>query len=152
MPQLNAYARYRANELLLSHWKPDAVAADIHCHTSTIYEIERTRQMYGTPYRPPEVLQKRGRKKAIHQAAKEGLLEYQATRPWLYQDELVEYLKQEWDISLHKSNLSRLLKQEALSRKQGQRVGPQSQELREGWQAEMVCKIPAMWLLCSSSC
>lgn len=48
---------------------------------------------------------------------------------------MAHYLAEEWDTSVHQSTISRALKKANISHKQGQRIGPQSEELRIAWQA-----------------
>ena len=125
---LDSASKSKAIALLQAHWKPSAIAKSIHCHKSTVYKWERNLQKHGYP-NPPHPLPC-GRPRAIHAAAKNGVLEYVHQHPWIYQDELAKYLKEEWDIVVHKSTICRLLKESRLSHRKGQRISPQSQFLR----------------------
>ena len=101
---------------------------------NTIRKIDRNLKAYGQLY-PPSQSRSSPRHK-ITRAAKEGMLFYLDTFPWTYQCELVIFLDEEWDIQVHRSTVSRLLKEWRLSRKQGQRIGPQNDFLRGAWQAD----------------
>ena len=79
-----------------------------------------------------------GRPRRLHIAAKESLLEYQRQHSWAYQDEMAAFIEEEWGINAHKSTICRVLKKEGINRKKGQRVGPQSQQLRNAWQVFMM--------------
>jgi len=85
---------------------------------------------------PPELFPA-GRPSKLTTAAKQALLEYQRRVPSAYQDELLEFMQQELDISVHKSTICQFLKTEGISHKKGQRMGPQNEPLRRAWQAEM---------------
>lgn len=93
--------------------------------------------MYGDTAAPP-TYHKKGRPFRVHEAAKQALLEYHQTYPYLYLDELVRYLEEEWDIHTSKPSVCRLLKAHRRSQKKGSRIGPQSQQLRNDWVADMV--------------
>jgi len=81
---------------------------------------------------------KAGQPRPIHTAAEKSLLEYIVRCPWIYQDEMVLFLEEEWDIKVNRSTVSRLLKRNRLRNKRGQRIRhTQSQALRIAWQAQM---------------
>lgn len=84
--------------------------------------------MYGTPENPYR--HHPGRPRKLHRAAIKRLLRYQLENPWAYQDELAMYLEEEWDMSICQKTISNTLKREGISRKKGERVGPQSQQQR----------------------
>lgn len=126
--------RRRAQLLLESHWRPDAVAQDAHSSTSTAYRWERNLAIYGHTTIPREKYHQ-GRYPKLSPAALEALLDYQCQKPWLYQGELVQYLKEEWEVEIHKSTVCKALKKAGITHKKGQRIGPQSEELRVAWQA-----------------
>ena len=59
------------------------------------------------------------RSRRIIIAAKKTLLEYLNRRSWFYQDELIIFLEEEWDITVSQFTISRLLKEEGINRKRG---------------------------------
>ena len=79
-----------------------------------------------------------GKDRKIHDAAKEALLNYTAEYLFLYQDELVRFLEEEWDIQTTKTTVARLLKADRQSKKKGSRNGPRSDMLRADWQTFML--------------
>lgn len=85
--------RQRAHLLLDSHWRPDAVAKDARCSRATAYRWERNLALYSDS-RVPRIYAP-GRQRSLSLAAIEALLEYQRQKPWLYQDELARFLKEE---------------------------------------------------------
>ena len=133
--RIDTATKSKGVELLRSHWRPDAVAIESHCHQSTAYRWEQRLQMFEAP-NPPGRL-KTGAPRRITTAAKNALLEYQRRHPYAFQDELALYLEEEWDIHVHKSTVCRLLKRERITHKKGALKGPQSQPLRTEWQAKM---------------
>ena len=124
------HVRQRAQLLLESHWRPDAVARDARCHVSTAFRWERKLAIYGDTVIPSH-LYTHGRSRSITPTALRALLDYQRQKPWLYQDELARFLLEEWDIQVSRSTISKTLKAAGISRKKGQRIGDtQSEELR----------------------
>jgi hypothetical protein len=94
--------------------------------------------MYGAIDRPAHLRLPPGRPRRIHSAAVDSLLEHQKQNPWVYQDEMVMFLKEEWGLAVIQSTISRLLKKHQISNKRRQRLGHlQSQSLCTAWQAFM---------------
>jgi hypothetical protein len=146
--------RNKAKGLLESHWRPQEVAKKLYIHDATAYCWEERMQMFNSQIDRPEHLQivspsllggyltnlskKARRPRPIHAAAEQSLLEYIAQCPWIYQDEMVLFLKEEWDIKVNRSTVSQLLQRNKLRNKKGQRIRhTQSQALRVAWQAQM---------------
>ncbi|KAF6238437.1 hypothetical protein HO173_003404 [Letharia columbiana] len=103
--------RQRAQLLLESHWRPEAVAADACSSVSTAYRWERNLAIYGDTVIPRDrYIHTQGRCRSLSPAALDALLDYQRQKPWLYQDELAQFLKEEWDVEVHKSTVCRALK------------------------------------------
>ena len=122
--------RQRAHLLLESHWRPDAVAKDARCSRATAYRWERNLAIYGDTVIPRRYYSL-GRSKSITPTALNAMLKYQRQHPYLYQDELARYLREEWEIDIHKSTIYRALKKAGISHKKGQRISDnQSNELR----------------------
>jgi transposase len=65
--------------------------------------------MYRAIDRPAHLHLPTGRPRQIHSAVVESLLEYKRQNPWVYQDEMVIFLEEEWGISVDRSTVSRLL-------------------------------------------
>ncbi len=124
----------RAHLLFESHWRPEAVARDAHMYRVTGFNWERNIAVYRQTT-VPRRLYFPGKSRSLSPATLDALLDYQRQKPWLYQEDLVHYLAEEWDISIHRSTIARALKGAKVSHKQGQRIGPQSQELQVAWQA-----------------
>jgi transposase len=133
--RIDTNTKSKAVALLQSHWRPDAIATKSHCHLSTAYRWEKRLQTFGAP-NPPGRL-RTGRHRKITTAARNSLLEYQRRHPWAFQDELALFLEEEWEVTVDKSTICRLLKREGISKKKGELIGPQSQPLRTQWQAQM---------------
>ena len=126
----------RAKLLFEHRWRPEAVAQDAHCSRTTGYRWERNIAIYGEPVIPRHLyVPTQGPRRRLSPAAREALLNYHAEKPWLYQDELITFLSEEWDIQCSQPTISKTLKQANISRKKAQRLGPQSEELRVAWQA-----------------
>ena len=133
---LDSEARSTGSELLRNHWKPEAVAKRVGCSTRTAQRWEWNLQVFGC-INPPYLL-KAGRPRKVPTAAKKALIQHSRAFPWKYQDELAEFLDEEWGIEVSRQSISRYLKEAGVTNKQGQRIGPQSQVLRDAWQTEML--------------
>ena len=133
---IDTVTRSKATRLLQTHWRPDQVAENAHIATSTAYRWERRLRMYGSVASPHSL--RAGRPRSIHRAAVLGLLEHQRQEPWLYQDELAEYIEEEWGIAVSAPTICRILKREGISIKKSERMGPQSEILRTSWRADML--------------
>ena len=124
-----------AHVLLRNHWRPSAIANRASVHQVTVYRWEKRIQKYGQVELPRQ--SPKGPLPKLHPAALKTLLEYQRRHPSAFQAELCRWLEEEWQIELSRSGLSEILKKEGITRKKGQRLGPQSPILRTAWQADM---------------
>ena len=123
--------------LLLLQWTVAAVAESANVCTKTVYRILANLFTYGQA-RPPSI-RRRGCPRKITVAASQALEKQIRKTPWMYQDEMVEFLWEEHGINAHQSTVSRLLKRLKLSRKASRRVSSrQNEALRRAWRAEMV--------------
>ena len=121
--------------LLSAHWRPDAIAEKIHCSLEAVYRIERNILTWGTARRPRR--RRLGRPRSITTIAWRSFLDYLAAHQYLQAQEMVQYLWEEWAISVDESTIRKRLKNEKISRKIAERIGPQSLQLRAAWQADM---------------
>lgn len=130
--RIDTASKSKARGLLHAHWTPSAVADKIGSHMTTTYRWERRIQMYGT-INPPYRLHRGGRPPRMSTLVKKSMLEYQKNHPWVYQDELALYVEEEWGIAVNRATICRVLQKERISRKKGQRIGPQSRRLVESF-------------------
>ncbi len=128
--------RRTGRELLHSHWRPPGVAQTLRVHRSTAYVWDRRIHMYGE-LDTPGGRDLGGRPPRLSVAARKALLQYQRQNPQAYQDELAEFLHEEWGITVHQSTISRVLKELKITRKKGERSAQPSQLLRDAWQEKM---------------
>lgn len=135
-PRADEPRRCFGETLLRLNYSPEFVATKVNVAKRSAFTWQRRLQMYGglrSPHSRPA-----GRRQAIHSAAERSLLTHLSTSPWLYQDEIAVFLKEEWDIKVHKSTISRFLKRHRWSRKKGHRIASgQSDILRTQWQSDM---------------
>lgn len=82
--------RSRIVRYLLLHWRPDAIAHEVHCGTSTVYYTQANLFMYGSPFRPQ--FRPKGMPRKLHKAAEESLTKYLEDQPWALQKEMVWFL------------------------------------------------------------
>lgn len=122
---------------LLLHWRPDLIANEVHCHVATVYRIQESLFIYGTPFRPQ--LRPHGAPRKLTKAAEASLLQYTERQPWAQQKEMVWFLWEEWGLAVHRSTISRTLGRIRVNRKKGQRLGDrQNKELRLQWIADLL--------------
>lgn len=82
----------------------------------------------------PKELDRRGRPTAITPAAVIGLKAYLDHRPWAYQDEMIAYLYDDWNLLCSQPTVSRTLRSNRISRKIIQREAlERSQQCRDDY-------------------
>ena len=122
---------------LLLHWRPDAIAAEVHCGLTTVYAIQSNLFIYGSPCRPS--IRQKGAPRRVSKAMEDDLIRWLKEQPWAQQSEMVWYLWEEWGLHVHRSTISRILKRRRWSEKKGRRVGErQNEDLRMHWIAELL--------------
>ena len=93
---------------LLLYWRPDAIAAEVHCGLLMVYFIQKNLFIYGFPCRPhicqADALQK------VSKAAKDDLISWLEEQLWAQQSEMVWYFWKKWGLQAHRNTISRILK------------------------------------------
>ena len=69
---LPAVIRFKVVRLLLLHWRLDAIAAVVHCHSATIYTMQENMFVYDTVRRP--TFRAREVPRALHKATEDSLI------------------------------------------------------------------------------
>ena len=134
--RLDNGSRLEAEYLLLHHWKPSAVAYELHCHQATIDRLEKRIQTRESAEPPPG---KPPGRPGIPEAAVESLFEYQRQHPYLFKHELLKFLEEEWKVKVHKSTIFRQFKKKNIVSKKGQLLHKRAnQSLRTAFQAQML--------------
>jgi len=129
--------RSRIVRYLLLHWRPKAIADEVHCGVRTVYEIQENMFIYGSPFKHRRRVA--GGPRKVHRAAEESLTTYIEEQPWAMQKEMIWFLWEEWGIYVSRPTMCRILKRLRLSEKQAQRVGHrQNEELRRAWLADFL--------------
>ncbi len=64
--------RSKILRLLLLHWRPDAIAEEVHCHFTTVYRFQENLFMYGSPFRSQ--FRSKGAPRKVFPAAEDSLL------------------------------------------------------------------------------
>lgn len=103
------------SELLRNHWKPEAVPKRVSCSTRTTQRWEWNLYAFGCIH-PPYLLTA-GRPPKVPTAAKKALVQHSRAFPWKYQDELAEFLDEEWGIEVSRQSISRYLKEAGITNK-----------------------------------
>lgn len=123
--------------LLLLQWRVAAVAEAANVCKSTVHRIMANLTTYGSARAPRQ--RPIGCPRKITVAASRALEEQIRKTPWIYQEEMTQFLWEEHGIKASQSTVSRLLKRLNLSTKASRRVSSrQNEPLRRAWRAQMV--------------
>ncbi len=94
MPRsLDTSIRSKIVRLLLLHWRPLAIAEEVHCHFDTVYNIQENLFIYHSPCRPQ--FRPKGAPRKVFPAAEDSLITYLEQQPWAMQKEMVWFLWEE---------------------------------------------------------
>ena len=86
-PPLPTVIRFKIVRLLLLHWRLDVIAAVVHCHSATIYNMQENIFVYGTVRRP--TFRARGAPRALHKAIEDSLIVWLEEQSWAVQKEMM---------------------------------------------------------------
>jgi transposase len=99
--------------------------------------MNRNLQSFETVAPPPISVQ--GRPRKITLEAEEGIARYLEEDPTAYQDEIQEFLLDEYGIEVSRQTVGRVMKKKKLTHKRVERIRPeQDQELRSLWVSKLV--------------
>ena len=122
---------------ILLQWRPDLIAAEVHCHVATVYRIYESLFIYKTPFKPQ--IRPKGRPRKLCLAAEDSLIQYIEERPWAQQKEMIWFLWEEWGVSTTQQTISNVLKRRRINGKKAQRLGSRrNDELRLQWIADLL--------------
>jgi hypothetical protein len=119
---LSSFIQFKIVRYLLLHWRLNAIAAEVHCHVYVVYKIQTNLFIYEQLIRSQ-----------IHISVEDALTYYLENQFWTQQSEMIWYLWEKWDIYVHRSIVSRLLKRREWENKNARRIDSQSEELRQHW-------------------
>ena len=89
---------------LLFYWRPDAIAAEVHCGLTIVYAIQSNLFIYGSPCRPS--IRQKGAPRRFSKAAEDDLIRWLNEQLWAQQSEMIWYLWEEWGLHVHKNTIS----------------------------------------------
>ena len=128
--------------LIKSHWRLDAIAGKFFVHIRTAKRWEERMQRYEQLNLSRS--RREDRSSVLCTLIKNSLLKFRRQNPWTYQDEMIRFLVEEWNVKIHQTTVSNILKREIISRKKGQRVEhTQSAQLRVAWQIDITSNFVA---------
>jgi transposase len=87
---------------------PQGIVEDLGVGLSWAYKLKNQFDAFGTVSAPPMIVQ--GRPRKIHREAQEAVVEFLEQNPSAYQDEIVDFLAEEFEIFVHRTTVCRLLK------------------------------------------
>jgi transposase len=138
MPGFSLDPPRRAKAVRLIHlgWRPDAIAAEIHCTTQTIYNMRNNMWIHNSPTAPR--LRTIGRPLSITIAVLKGLIDFILRLPCVTLPEMAWFLWEEYGIKASESTISRALKKAKWSKKTARRIAAaRSLDLRRDYLIEM---------------
>ena len=84
---------------------------------SSIDRISKNLKAFGEPTPPAHTYARRGVPLKIHPTARAGLQEFLNDKPWAYQEEMMEYLLDDFGLAVVKSTISKTLKKMGITQK-----------------------------------
>ena len=122
---------------LLLHWRPDAIAAEVHCCVTTVYAVQSNLFIYGSSCRLN--IRQKDAPRRISKAMKNDLIRWLKEQPWAQQFEMIWYFWKKWKLHVHKNTIFRILKRRRWNEKKNRRVDErQNEDLRMHWIAELL--------------
>lgn len=138
MPKpLDAAVRDRITRLLALEWRPAAIARVEQTSVTVVYNIQANLRSFGSSTTPR--LRQLGAPRLITRGAGRLLQQHLHHNPWMYQDEMAEFLWTECGIECSQSTISRWLDKNRVSNKNGERLSDRQNEvLRAAYRAEVL--------------
>lgn len=135
-PTIPPILRSRIVRFLLMHWRPEDIAREVNCHKRTVQKIQENMLLYGSLFIPHR--RKMGRPRRTTLGQEQSLIRFIEQQPWASQPEMVRFLWEEWQLPVHQSTISRILKKHRISCKKGQRTKRPNEQLRLDWIAQLL--------------
>ena len=100
--------KFKIVALYNAHWKSQVIVTYAHCIERTIYKWKQRMQIYDV-FNLSHVFRV-DKSRRLSTLVKNNMLKYHKNRFWLYQDELITYLKKKWNIIVSQFIVYRVLK------------------------------------------
>jgi hypothetical protein len=130
------FIRTKIVRYLLLNWRLDAIVKKIHCSLVTIYKVQQNLFIYEqfarSHFHSKEVSRR------ICKAIENSLFKYLEDQSWTQQKKMIWFLWEEWNIHVHRSIISRLIKRREWSNKKTRRIESQDEELRQHWIVDLL--------------
>jgi len=111
---------------LAEGWFIKAIAGVELVFKRVIFKIRANIRTFGSYTAPPTI--RFGKPPTITAAIKAGLRIYFKDRPWAYQDEILLYFYDDWDVVVNRFTIFRLLKSIGISRKMLKRIAAEKDQ------------------------
>lgn len=121
---------------LLMHLPAEAIAQEVNCHKRTVERIRENMLLYCSPFTPSQ--RRMGRPRRTTLAQEQALVQFVEQQPWATQPEMMRFLWEEWELPIHQSTISRILKKHRVSLKKGERKARPNKELQLNWIAQLL--------------
>jgi transposase len=135
-PKYSDWVRELIQVQLASGVAPLDIANHFKVSNQWVYDLRRTYECFGTLW-PPSI-RVRGRPVKIHDQAVKGMRDFLDEYPGAFQDEIAQFLYDEYDIICTQSTVSRCLRKHKITRKRTERMhSARDEELRTWFRARM---------------
>ena len=126
-PKYCDFIRNTVETSLAAGVKPMEIASQLRVTHQWVYKLQHRLDAFGTVSPPHPSVQ--GRPRKIHLAAREGVAELLEQNNTIYQDEIVDFLVEEYGITVSQLTVSRLLKQLQITHKKVERAYKERDDL-----------------------
>lgn len=135
---LKARTRLNVHRFLLLGWGSMEIADREGITERSVYNIQKNLREYGSTRKPPSSTTRLGRPPKLTEEDKDALSEELFRSGWMYQDEIVYWLWMERGVVVHRSTVSRLLKEREWSERTLRPFSiHQNEELRDMYRRAM---------------
>jgi transposase len=130
--QYDDSTRNAAQLFLVNGLKPSQVAAYLPIGERQARRYKRNIRIFGCVLPPP--YSKQGRPAKLHVAAQEAIIEFLEENPMARQDEMVQFLEDEYEIHCDRTSISRILKKLKITKRKTSPIHPdRDDQLRARW-------------------
>jgi transposase len=118
-PNLAVSQHAQIRDMIISKFANATIARTVRCSTRSLQRIRLNLRCFGTPKAPPNGV---GRRRTITPPMLSALLEHLIENPELYQDEMANFLYEEFEVQVTVPTISRALASAGWSRKAARRI------------------------------
>ena len=123
---------------LLLCWRSNVIVREIACYLVIVYRIQKNLFLYDDSCRFQSIHHVKGRSDVIHTEAQKSLIQYLEKQFYLQQNEMMWFLWEEWNLHVHRSTISRMLKKREWNNKKAHRLESQNEKFCQHWIVDLL--------------